>query len=394
MTKKEYFIIFILGVIQFIHIMDFMIIMPLGPQLMRHFSINAQRFSLLVASYTLSAGTIAFIMTFFIDRFNRKRILLISFIGFSLGTLLCALSSTYYTLLIARMITGAFGGMLGALVFAIIGDVIPLERRGTAMGLLMIGFSAASIAGVPFGLFLTTLFSWQAPYYLLVLLTLPITLLIIFGIPSIETNPHQKKPNTFLLLRDIIKNRSMFNAQLLILFLVLGQFSMIPMISPFLVSNVGFLEKQLILVYFIGGLASIFAGPIVGRLADRFGKHRIFTISAILSLIPIIGITLLGRMSIGFPLLLTTLLFIFISGRMIPAVALITSAVPPHQRGGFMSFNGAIRLLGSGLAAYLAGIIVQTSPSGEIIHYPRLAIFATLFSLLAIIVIRKIEAVS
>src|SRR5207244_318532 len=126
------------------------------------------QFGLIVSSYAISAGIFGIAAGFFLDRFDRKRALLTLYTGFTLGTLFCALAQTYHLLVMARALAGAFGGVTGALILAIVGDVIPQHRRGAAMGLVMSAFSVANICGVPMGLILASGSNWLAPFFALV----------------------------------------------------------------------------------------------------------------------------------------------------------------------------------------------------------------------------------
>ena len=156
----------LLAAVQFTHILDFMVMMPLGEMLMRELSITPTGFSHLVAAYTISAGVVGLLAAPFMDRFDRRKALLVTYAGFILGTLACALSQNATTLLIARAICGAFGGISGATVLAIVGDIVPPQRRATGMGIIMSAFAVAAAVGVPFGLFLAQKFRWEMPFFL------------------------------------------------------------------------------------------------------------------------------------------------------------------------------------------------------------------------------------
>ncbi|RYY81219.1 MAG: MFS transporter, partial [Chitinophagaceae bacterium] len=166
MTPKERILLLLLAAINFTHILDFMIMMPLGNYLMPYFRISPQQFTLLVAAYTVSAGISGFIAAFFVDGFDRKKVLLFGYTGFLLGTIACGFAPSFYALLAARLVAGLFGGLIGAQVLSIISDVFPYERRGQAMGSVMSAFSIASTLGVPFSLYLANLISWHAPFLL------------------------------------------------------------------------------------------------------------------------------------------------------------------------------------------------------------------------------------
>ncbi|MDQ3073805.1 MAG: MFS transporter, partial [Bacteroidota bacterium] len=184
--SKEKILLFVLAAIQFTHIMDFMIMMPLGPQFERIFQINPQQFSMLVSAYIISAGIFSLIGAFFIDRFDRKNALLLSYLGFTIGTFACALSPTYEVLMAARIVTGIFGGTLSSLTFSVVGDAIPNERRAAAMGIVMASFSVASVAGVPMGLFLATHFGWHSTFVLLGIMSTVVLGLLYFYVPSMR----------------------------------------------------------------------------------------------------------------------------------------------------------------------------------------------------------------
>src|SRR4051812_31221662 len=162
--RREQLILFILAAVQFTTIVDFMIVLPLGPQLMRRLEILPAQFGLVVSGYTFAAGATALIASSIVDRFSRRTMFIFCYAGFLVGTLLCGLAPNYQSLVAARIATGAFGGLLGGISMAIIGDVFPENRRGRATGSLMTGFALASIAGVPLGLFVGTNYGWHIPF--------------------------------------------------------------------------------------------------------------------------------------------------------------------------------------------------------------------------------------
>lgn len=393
--RQERLLLLILAGVQFSHIMDFMIIMPLGPQLMRLFAITPREFGFLVAAYTFAAGATGFLSAFIADRFDRKKFLLVAYVGFTLGTLACGLAPNYFFLLIARSLAGVFGGAMGGQLMAIIGDVIPFQRRGRAMGLTMASFSVASVFGVPFGLFLATELGWHAPFFFVGFMAALITVMILVKVPSMTRHMEDIHPNhnPIHLLGGIVRDRNQLRALLLTFTMLFGQFSMIPFLSPYLVSNVGLLESQLPWVYFLGGGLTIFTSPIVGRLADRFGKPRMFAISGAFMLIPIVVLPNLGATAVPIALLVTTLFFIFSNGRFIPAIAMITSTVRPATRGGFMSINSSVQSLSSGCAALFAGLVVSRAPSGQLMRYDVVGYVSFALALVAIFIGRKLRPV-
>lgn len=353
--------------------MDFMIMMPLGNFLMPHFDISAQQFSFLVAAYTFSAATSSLTAASFVDRFDRKRVLLFAYSGFLIGTFFCALAPTYGLLLTARIVSGIFGGLIGAQVLSIVADLIPFERRGAAMGVVMAAFSAASVFGVPFGLYLSEFFSWHAPFYFVVGLGLVIIPMLIRYIPNMTehlSEENQKnRVNIFVLVTGIFKENKQRLAIALTATMMMGHFLIIPFLNPYMELNVGFTTKQTPLIYFVGGALTLFTSPIIGRIADKIGKFKLFGIMILIAIIPITLITNMPRIPFYFVLCITGFWFVVSTGRAIPAQAIVSEVVPPSKRGGFMNVNSSIQQLAVGMASVIAGLIVYKTPENTIENY-------------------------
>lgn len=393
--NKEKFLLWTLAAINFTHIVDFMILMPLGPQLMRIFEISPREFGLLVSSYTFSAGVSSFFGAFILDKYDRRTILLWVFTGFLFGALACAFSPNYSVLLLSRIISGIFGGLTSALVLSIIGDVIPDVRRGRAMGLVMAAFSVASVIGVPFGLFIASISNWHAPFFFLAGLSLLILWMIYKFIPSITAHleKQQFKPSPIQVIKRVTGNGNQMRAISLTIMMMLGQFAIIPFLSPYMVANVGFSEIELTYIYMAGGFFTIFTSPWVGRMTDKYGKIKVFVIFMTLNVIPIGVITHLGQTPIPYVLLISTMFFVTSNGRMVPAAALITGTAKSENRGSFLSFNSAVQQFSAGLASFLAGLILAEGINGELVNYDIVGYFAIVLSLLCIPLARRIKVI-
>lgn len=393
MNSKERFLLLTLAAINFTNIMDFMIMMPLGPQLMRIFEINTQQFGLVVSSYTFSAGFSGFCTAFFIDKFDRKRFLQVLYAGFLIGTLACGLAHTYELLMVARIFTGLFGGVLGAVILAIVGDVIPFERRGQAMGFVMAAFSIASVLGVPFGLRIANEFGWNTPFILLAVLALPVQFFIYKFVPNLSAHTQAgKEVNVLQVVKNITSSSNQRKAITLMMVVMFGHFSIIPFLSPYMVSNVGFTESQLEQIYFFGGLSTIVTSPLIGKLADKIGKLKVFTIFVSIACIPVLFITHMPRVDIWIALIATSVFFAVSSGRFIPAQAMVTATVEPKNRGSFMSIVSSMQQLSAGLASYIAGLVVVKQANGEMLHYNWVGVMSVIAAIFTLFLVRRITA--
>lgn len=384
-------LLILLAGVQFTHIMDFMIMMPLGPQLMRELSLTAAQFSELIAVYTTMAGVVGLLVAPFIDRFDRRTVLLTVYAGFIIGTYGCAAAHTAGQLMAARAICGAFGGVAGATIMAIVGDIVPGERRGAAMGIIMTSFSAAAALGVPFGLFLAQQFRWETPFMLLVGLSLIVHVLLLLFLPHVRGHLAGGAASSFKNFLTLLRDPNAWRALLLMVSLVFGHFIIIPFLSPHLVFNMKLPEHLLSLVYVLGGLLTIVTAPWIGRLTDRLGRARVFTAVVSVAALVIFFLTQAGPLPAWETLLITCLFFVFASGRYVPAQAVITSAVPSARRGAFMSLSTCTRDLFTGVAAILAGRVVLRTPDA-LLHVDWLGWLAVAMTLLSIWLIRRVKA--
>ena len=392
LTREQKFLIFNLALVQFNHIVDFMILMPLGEQLMNLFSITPQQFSLLVASYTFCASISSLLTALFVDRFDRKQVLIVFFLGFTIGTAACAVAPTFEFLLIARSLAGFFGGVLSSLVLSIISDSIPYSKRGTAMGFLMTAFSFASIAGVPFSLYLANRFSWNTPFIFLTGLCLVNLVMIWLRIPSMKDHIKAEYPkNPLKPIFEHLTRKQSLTPLMFSFFLVLGQFAVISFLTPSLISNAGMTQAQVPLIYLVGGIMSLATGPLIGYLSDKIGKHLIFSVANIACLLPLLWLTQIKSVQ---PLYLTLIavafFFIFVGGRMNPAMAMVSASVSPSERGSFMSLVSSAQQMASALASSLAGFIVIRSSSGQLERFDYVGYIAIFFSLVALYLSRKL----
>lgn len=375
-TRTEQLVLFILAAVQFTTIVDFMIVMPLGPQLMRTLHIGPAQFGLIVSSYTFAAGAAGLVASGFVDRFARRTTFMVLDAGFLLGTLFCALAPNYQTLVLARIATGAFGGILGGMAMAIIGDVFPEHRRGRATGSLMTGFALASVAGVPFGLYLGTNYGWHVPFVVLAVGGIPALLLVPFVLPKLDGHVGKSHTHPVKSLVETFSYPNHLNAFALIVVLMLGSFTVFPYLSPYLVANVGMSEHQLPWVYIAGGGLTLFASPIIGRLADKHGKLTVFRSVIPVSVILLLAITNLPQVPVAVAVAIFGALMVSNVGRMICAMAMVTSSVEPRRRGAFLSANSSVQHVASGLGAYLGGLVVSQSASGKIEHFGLVGLIA------------------
>lgn len=381
--KKERLYVAILAAIQVAHILDFVIMMPLGPQFMRVFNISTSEFSTLVSSYTFSAAIVGLFGALYADQFDRKKYLLFNFIGFIFGTFICAVAQDYQSLLIGRIVAGAFGGILNACVLSLVSDLIPFERRGKAMGIVMSSFSIASVAGIPLGLYIANLFDWHATFYFICIVGAFFWILSLLILPPVKLNQNAKSLWINILNLKMILSQPLYIISFLFTsFLSFGIFIVVPFISPYMVKNIGLQESELPLIYLVGGGFTIISAQIIGKLCDKVGSYKVFRYLATISILPILIVTNLPPVPLAIALISTTFFMMFGSGRFIPAMTIISAVVRQRDRGTFMSLENSSRQLFAGAASSTAGLILGISTTGNLTNYH----FAGYISIGAVIV--------
>jgi predicted MFS family arabinose efflux permease len=368
-TRERWLLLTLAGM-QFTHILDFMIMMPLGPQLTRLLAISDAQFGLLVSAYTLAAGVSGLAATTYLDRFDRKSLLLVLYALFALATLACGLAGGYATLMVARVAAGVFGGVLGALVQTIVADVVPFERRGRAMGVVMSSFSVSTVAGVPLSLWLASLGGWQSPFFAIAAFSGVLVLGAWASLPPLRQHlASGLAQSPWRSIGLVLKDRNHQRAFLFSGAMMFTGFTVIPYITIYMQANVGLTDAQVPFIYLCGGVATLLTARLFGRLADRLGKVRLFGWTAAAVAVPMVTTTLMGVWPLWAVLCVSTSMFVLMSGRMIPGMAIVSAAADPGFRGVFMAFNAAVQSAAMGLAAFLGGLIISRSPAGQVQHY-------------------------
>ena len=370
--------------------------MPLGPDFIRELNINTHQFGLLLSSYTFAAAIAGVFATYYIDRFERRQLLLRLYVCFIIATIACGFAPNYHMLFIARACAGAFGGILGSLVQTIVADSIPFERRGKALGTVMAAFSVSTVAGVPLSLFLANHISflgWRAPFMFIGLISILILFIGYRYIPKISGHLHHvQEGSRFKQIYEVFVAHRHLRAFLFVGLIMLTGFTVIPYIALYLTANVGIENSYISLIYLCGGLATLMSSRFIGHMADKYGKVKVFRILAIISLIPILVTTNLIPVPLWVVLVNQTAFFVLISGRMIPAMAIVSQMVEPKIRGTFMSLIGSVQMLASGIASVVAGLVVTISTNGRMEHYNLVGYGAAICGLLTFWVVGYIHS--
>ncbi len=371
---SERAIVFLVGAVQFVNILDFMMVMPMGPDFARALGIPTSHLGYIGGSYTAAASVAGLVGSLFLDRFDRRKALGVAMTGLVLGTAAGGLATGLGTLMAARVLAGFFGGPATSLSFSIIADVVPAERRGRAMGAVMGAFSAASVLGVPLGLEMARRYGWRAPFFSVAGLGVLVAAGAIFFLPPLTLHlvaaGGRARQISFgeLLSRPLVRLSYLMTATVM-----MGGFILIPNISTYLQFNLGYPRARIGLLYAIGGVIAFFATRAAGALLDRIGALRNGSIGvAILVLIIWIGFV---RYLPGLPVLAIFVGFMLGNSFRNVTYNTLASRVPlPHERARFLSLQSSIQHMASASGAFLSSKMLTEQPSGALEGVPAVAL--------------------
>jgi predicted MFS family arabinose efflux permease len=385
-SRYQSLLVALLAFVQFTIILDFIIMSPLGAIIMPALNITASQFGIAVSAYAFSAGFSGILAAGFADRFDRKRLLLFFYVGFTLGTTVCALAQSYHVLLLGRIVTGVFGGVIGSIVLAIITDLFPLHLRGRVMGFVQTAFAASQVLGIPVGLFLSNRWSWHVSFGAIVGLAIAAMVAILFVMRPVDGHLRLKQDkNAFAHLIATVGQPRYTLAFVVTTLLATGGFMLMPFSSAYTVHNLGIDIGHLPTIYLVSGMFSIFTGPLVGKASDAFGKFPTFVFGSAVSVVMVLIYTHLGQVTLTTAIIVNVLMFVGIFSRMIPSQALISAIPIASQRGSFSAVSASLQQLSGGLGSVLAAAIIAQNVDGSLRHFDRLGYIVVTTSILSLI---------
>ena len=385
-SRYQTFVIAVLAFLQFTIILDFMIISPLGAMMMPVLHMSPQQFGLAVSSYAFSAGASSLLAAGFADRFDRKRLLLFFYAGFIAGTFLCALADTFPLLLGARIVTGLFGGVIGAIVLAIATDLFALEVRGRVIGFIQTAFAASQVLGLPAGLYFANHWDWHAPFLAIVAVAVPAGLVIAFFMKPVAAHLELRQERSpFMHLLHTLTEPRYRLAFILNILLPTGGYMLMPFATAYMVDNIGLPLTTLPTIYLVTGLSIIFAGPLVGKISDHVGKYQTFVFGSALTILMVAIWTNLGHVSLPTVIIVNVLMFLGIFSRIIPSQALISAIPEASKRGAFNAVSASLQQAAGGVSAAVAGAVIVAAPDGTLKHFNWLGGIVMTVALLSVL---------
>ena len=381
----QFLLVAIIALVLMTIVLDFMLISALSAILLPKLEITTKQFGLLASAYPISAGITAILLSGYADKVDRKKLLLFFYSGFLVGILFCVTASSFQSLIVARIITGIFGGVVGPICFAIITDLFETTQRGRAFGILQMASAGSQILGLPLALYLASELDWHLGFGLILFIGIIAVFLVLWKIKPIDKHLQiPVKVNPLHHFLNIISNRNYLMVFLNNTLLVAGDIILMTFSSAFCTNNLGVDLDDLPLLYGIAGIATFIFAPLIGRLTDKYGPLNIFVVGTIIGIIVVAVFTNLGINPLWAVIIVHTFLFLGINARSISSSTLGTVIPEVEDRGAFMAVDAAMQLAIAGVAAMLAGWIVFQSEDGMINNFSTLGIVVISLMILTI----------
>jgi predicted MFS family arabinose efflux permease len=360
--------------VQFVNVLDFMMVLPLGPDFAAALGIPLSRLGLVGGSYTAAAAAAGLAGALLLDRFDRRAALSLALCGLALGTAAGGLARGLPSMMAARLLAGFFGGPATSLAIAIVADEVPAERRGRALGAVMGAFSVASVVGVPLGLELARAGGWRLPFFAVAALGLAAALGAALLLPPLRAHLSRRRGEAPVRTRDLLRRPAVRLSLLAVGSSFLASFAVVPNLAAYFQFNAGFPRSRLGLLYLAGGTVTFFSMRAAGRLVDRHGAPRVAAAATglYLAVLAALGFAVPGApvplLFVGFMLANST--------RNVAASALTTRVPSPSERARFTSAQSATQHLAASAGAMLSSALLRETPTGALAGMPRVATLA------------------
>lgn len=386
--RSERAVVFLVGAVQFVNILDFMMVMPLGPDFAKSLAMDVEHVGVVGGAYTVAAAVSGLALSPVLDRFDRRPALAFCMCGLAIGTALGGFAWNLPSLIAARVAAGAFGGPATSLALAIVADVVPLERRGRAMGAVMGAFSVASILGVPAGLYLAQWAGWRAPFFAVAAAGLAITGGVFALLPAIvgHLRAEKRRPSFGHLLR--VPGAPM--GLMVTSCITLSAFLLVPNLSAFIQMNMRWPREDLGELYMLGGALSFVALRVFGRVIDRFGPVVLSFVgaAAFATVATAWLIVVPPPLSV---LVLFPCMMVAMSARNVSYQTLLSRVPPPEHRAAFQSLNSAVQHMSSAFAAFVGASMLTSTADGALVGVPRLAMFSLVLTAIVPVLVWAVD---
>ena len=375
---SERAVVAIVTAVQFVNILDFLIVMPLGPDFALALGIPLPQLGYIGGSYAAAAALVGLAGMFFLDRFDRRQATLVCMLGLSTATALTALAGDLAQLIAARLVAGAFGGPAMALCLSIVADVVPPQRRGWAMAWVMSSFTVASVLGVPVGLELSRLWGWQAPFLVVAAQGFAIAVAVYLALPPLRGHLVAGAGRPRVRLRQLVQPVELGGFAMTFAVMISG-FLLFPHVATYWQGNLGYPRARLGLLYLVGGAASFVLMRVAGRFTDRLGSTTVGT-AAMTVVFATVLFTFVVPLYAVPPLLLFVFLMMSNSSRFVAYNALISRVPRPAERAGFMSLNSTVQHGAAALGAMVSARLLSETPAGALVGVPAVGALSLAFT--------------
>ncbi|QYK65370.1 MULTISPECIES: MFS transporter [Paenibacillus] len=346
--------------------------------------VSTSQAGLLVTVFALAAAIVAPILIALTINADRKKLLMTTLGVFIASNGLMFVDLAYETVLWIRIIQGASGGIATVVAMAVATRLVEKEKRGNAIGIILMGLSSSLVLGVPMGTFFSEMFGWRMLFVLIGLLSVLPLLIIYKKVPAIK----EEEKVTLRMQLSILRNPTILMALVITLFYVGGYSTLFTYITPFLQATSSLSMTEISGVLFLAGICSFVGSRVGGQLADAKGSKFTICLGLMLQ-----GATLLLFVLAGVNLLvliLVLMIFMLATWSISPAQQLYLVTLAPRNPDIALSVNTSFIQFGFALGSGLGGLVISRT---SVLYLNWLGFAAVSIALLlAILLFKKMSS--
>lgn len=314
-TDVSMFPVYILSLATFIVFFQGFMVAPLLPLLSEQFGTTTRHVSFIEPSYLLGYGLFTLVYAPLSDRFGRFRIITLCLVIFSVLTLLTAYAHGINQMIFLRLLTGIGAAGIAPTTISWISDRYPYEKRGHALGIFFGNMAGGTAFGSSAGALITSLVGWQWLFIGVASIALLILLLIVMyqkDIFKANETVRGVKENIFLVFCNILSSGRARHTYFYVLFNGMFHGGIFAWLAYFFYRNYGLDELQIGLALLGYGIPGLLLGPLLGKLADHYGRQRIIPLGLFLGALTVLPLSqnlnlaaacvLVALLSLGFDL--------------------------------------------------------------------------------------------
>lgn len=344
---------------------DALVTAPLAPVITSSTGVSADLAGLLVATYSLVYAVTGTLFGPVSDRLGRRKVIIAGLVVFAAGTALTGVLLNFTAVLVFRAIAGLGASMMVPSIFAAVSDVVPAERRGAAIGIIMGALTGSSLIGLPLGAFLADALNWRVTFLVLAVLAVLAVIGVPLALPPMSGGSQQRQGSPVKAyvgqFRAAFSNRSVILVLLCTVLWTAGNQAVWANIGVFYKLHFNLSTTWIGGVLFVVSLVGLLGTIFGGRLADRVRKPALIAGSGLGVAVSILLFSLITNQIVVSVVVASVWVLAFNIG--VSTITTQVSLLSPSAQGTALAMNSSGLYAGATIGTTLSAAILSSTGS-------------------------------